>query len=45
MPKSVFIQDEAKSGANINFLKLQRLLGRENNDRLNMDKNKKYKWD
>lgn len=38
MPKSLFIQEEAKSGAGISFLKLQRLQGKELVEKMNPDK-------
>lgn len=38
MPKSMFIHEEAKSGAGISFLKLQRLQGKELVEKMNPDK-------
>lgn len=38
MPKSMFIHEEAKSGAGINFLKLQKLQGKELVERMNPEK-------
>lgn len=38
MPKSLFIHEEAKSGAGISFLKLQRLQGKELVEKMNPDK-------
>lgn len=38
MPKSLFPAEEAKSGAGINFLKLQRLHGKELVEKMNPDK-------
>ena len=38
MPKSLFNFEEAKSGAGINFLKLQKLQGKELVEKMNPDK-------
>lgn len=39
LQKSLFVKEEAKTGAPINFLKLQRLWGKERIEQMNAEKN------